>query len=778
MDPRRARYKSQYQPLMNRCKDLALVSVNALLAELFENARKALNSFAQKAETNELQTRIFDAIVIIKDKQEFVESEFRKSLTKSFDLFWEAKNTLHPVIDDDSELSLVDHDTMNENTVLENIITRTSNDYRAQLFALGQRLSVVKGGEQMTFQQIPAGPNSLSHGFNEALNSLGLQSNIKIIILTLFNKYVLKQLGTLYKDYNNTLIEAGVLPHMRPSVTRSSSEPTSRDDGRSSEASKNEQNNPKQVQPSSSELGDELFESIVGLMANRQHLHASQVGAVKNAAQNPPPPPGGAVPQQPGNNLGGSPAFNLPAGLSDSSINVLSALNQIQPSKRSSYIPDASANVAVLPNIEIDQTFLNRVKQTLAEERNKLYDQMDGRRLDAADEDTIDLVGMLFEYMLNDPVLPAIAKALISHLHTPYLKIAIIDRRVLSDSNHDARQLLDDLVEAGSRWIDERNLKRGVYPEIQNVVDRVLKEFSNDLQLFTELKDQFKQCMAEFKRKSDQFEQRSMDSIKGREKLGMARQRAAQEMKARTFSENFPKGARDFLEQTWVDRLIFILLRHPDGDRSAEWKESLRIADEITWIFEPKHSAAELDEVQKNLAALKNSIEKGLESLGGFHQEESAKLFELFNKSREHHPAPAKPKSPAAVKATLEKHEEEEEKIPVEVLSMMGNLRKVEYGTWFEIPNLIGPHETLRVKFSWLSPLTQSCMFVDRAGVQVAIKPLHELAQEILNSQSKIIEDSNVPFVERTFRAIKRMLQHPTDASDENNARPSFEDQS
>ena len=70
---------------------------------------------------------------------------------------------------------------------------------------------------------------------------------------------------------------------------------------------------------------------------------------------------------------------------------------------------------------------------------------------------------MLFEYMLNDPVLPAVAKALISHLHTPYLKVAIIDRRLLTDSNHDARQLLDSLVEAGSHWIDERNLKRGIY---------------------------------------------------------------------------------------------------------------------------------------------------------------------------------------------------------------------------------------------------------------------------------------------------------------------------
>jgi hypothetical protein len=97
---------------------------------------------------------------------------------------------------------------------------------------------------------------------------------------------------------------------------------------------------------------------------------------------------------------------------------------------------------------------------------------------------------------------------------------------------------------------------------------------------------------------------------------------------------------------------------------------------------------------------------------------------------------------------------------------MMEKLRNIQFGTWFEVTSPSGK-EMQRVKLSWLSPLTSSCMFVDRAGVQTAIKPLRTLAQEIIAGKSKILEESNDPFVERTLHAIRRMLQRSMNATDE-----------
>jgi hypothetical protein len=390
--------------------------------------------------------------------------------------------------------------------------------------------------------------------------------------------------------------------------------------------------------------------------------------------------------------------------------------------------------------------------------------------------------------MLNDPVLPAVAKALISHLHTPYLKVAIIDRKLLTDSSHEARQLLDALVEAGSHWIDERNLKRGIYPDMQNVIDRVLKEFSDNVSLFGTLLETFKKRMDEFRRKSDILEKRAQDSIKGREKLNIARQRASQEMRARSFSENLPQPVKEFLEKTWVDKLVFVLLRHPDGEMSDDWKEALRIADEISWAFEPKDEG-EREELEKGLPDLRKAIEEGLASLGGFHQEKSQVLFGLLSNAdtasmaseqavkaakaaetvvpiSDKAKVEAAPSKPAAISAEATAKQAEEEEIPEDEEAMMEKLRKIKFGTWFEIKDSQSG-ELQKVKLSWLSPLTASCMFVDRAGVQTAIKPLRTLAQEILKGESTILEDSSDPFVERTLHAIRRMLQRSLKTTDD-----------
>ncbi len=757
LNNRRNKYQSQFQPLLNKCKDTVIVYLNALLTELFNNSDKALTGFAQKAETNEIQNRFFEAMSMIRNRHGLVEHEFRELISDGFDHFWKEERESNP-FDEDSELELVDHESMDVSTALENMVSKTVGNHRSQLYALGQRLAVVKGGQSVKHKQIPAGPHHLTTAFNEAIDALGLETRIKLIVLALFDKYVLKQLGSIYEDFNNNLRDAGVLPHLRPTIQKSADTGVG---GSGSDEAGREQTH--------EELGEEIFTNILDMMAH-QRRQSPEKARMKAAAA-------AAAGRQPG---------SAPPATAD---NLLSALNDIQPVRRADYIPDANTPGAIIPNVEIDEQFLVRVKHTLAEERHKLYDEVGADRLDAADEDTIDLVGMLFEYMLNDPVLPPVAKALISHLHTPYLKVAIIDRKLLTDSNHDARQLLDSLVEAGSHWIDERNLKRGIYPDMQNVVDRVLKEFSDNVDLFSTLLNTFKKRMDEFRRKSDILEKRAQDSLKGREKLNIARQRATQEMKARSFSEHLPQPVKAFLEQTWVDKLIFVLLRHPDGEMSEDWKEALRIADEIAWTFEPK-SESEAKELEDSLPDLRKSIEEGLASLGGFHQEKSKGLFELLTSTDiakqaaeaaasvaaappEQAPAPsAKQGLPSVAEANLpgqqaaaastpaapQAEPSGEEEIPEEEEAMMEKLRKIQFGTWFEVADGHGG-ERRKVKLSWLSPLTASCMFVDRAGVQTAIKPLRTLAQEILSGESKILEDSSDPFVERTLHAIRRMLQ-------------------
>ncbi|MES9974518.1 MAG: DUF1631 family protein, partial [Candidatus Thiodiazotropha sp.] len=140
---RRNKYQSQFQPVLNRCKDTVIVYINALLTELFNNSDKALTSFAQKAETNEIQNRFFEAMAMIRNRHGLVEHEFRELLSEGFDKFWHDQPEIDGFsdLDEDTELELVDHESMDVSTALENMISRTVGHHRSQLYALGQRLS-------------------------------------------------------------------------------------------------------------------------------------------------------------------------------------------------------------------------------------------------------------------------------------------------------------------------------------------------------------------------------------------------------------------------------------------------------------------------------------------------------------------------------------------------------------------------------------------------------------------------------------------------------------
>ncbi len=749
---RRSKYQIQFQPLMNECRDIVLVYTNALLAELFSQADIALLDFAKKAESNELQNRFFEAISEVQTKRPMLEKHFRESINSDFDDFWNkasdesdlTKNSGEPI-----KLELVDVIQMDERVATENMTSRTEINHAPQLYALGQRLAVINGGEMLKQNRLPACPHNLVSAFHEATTHLQISSKIRLIILALFNRCVLKQIGSLYDDLNNTLKDAGVLPHLRPTITKSETT--------KSELSESMQTTPAGEENTPEELGEELFTSILDLLgAKRKGLKANKRGSSPSTATSKRDTNKKPIPAIKREEL------------------VTAIQEQQQTSASNSSRPEATEDLLFIPNIEIDEQFLQRIKNTLVEERTNIYNSVSHGQMDTIDEDTIDLVGMLFEYMLNDPILPNVAKALISYLHTPYLKVTILDRSMLTNTQHISRRLLDNLVEAGSHWVDESNLKRGIYPEMQIVVDRILNEFDEDLSLFDELFTNFRGKMQSFKQKSDILEKRAKEAAMGREKLNISKLRAQQEIKARLHGATLPRPISDFLLQSWTDKLIFTLLRHPEGELSTDWKDALRLADDLVWVFEPKTTASDITELAKLLPTLRQSIKDGLSSLGGYNIEQSRVIFDLLStpesitattshKLKENTPPPTQK---VGSKALPTETTSDEEEVPEAERAMMNKIREVKFGTWFEIAGN-KPGTIKRVRLSWLSPLTSTCMFVDRAGIQTAIKPLRLLAQELIDGRAKLIEESSDPFVERTLHAIKRMLKKSLSSVDQ-----------
>ncbi|MCP4126576.1 MAG: DUF1631 domain-containing protein, partial [Gammaproteobacteria bacterium] len=120
----------------------------------------------------------------------------------------------------------------------------------------------------------------------------------------------------------------------------------------------------------------------------------------------------------------------------------------------------------------------------------------------------------------------------------------------------------------------------------------------------------------------------------------------------------------------------------------------------------------------------------------------------------------------ARMEAYPEDDMDEEMKVDDEPLTpdegaMALRLRNTEFGTWFQFPD-DATGRPVKAKLSWFSPLSKRYMFVDRNGVQIAVKPFNTLVREMSDKTAKTIDPPSVSFFNLAMQSIKVMLERAT----------------
>jgi hypothetical protein len=733
-----AKAAQQASPLA-RCQTPLLRYCEKGIARMLDQASTALLDFAERAESNRVQGRFFEAVSHLNHNRDALTHCFLEQVARGFVEFGDARFAQKPLQaaredDDPVELSLIAPEEMEESVACENIIIKANAECFPELYALSQRLAAISDATKLKDYEIAGGPHQLVHALRTAMRPLEVDVQVKIVLYALFDKVVMRDVQTIYRQMNQVLRDDGVLPHIRPIGIKKAQDREIREPAEQEQRGAVANGTDQELTPAA--LGNELFQGILDLMSKRR-------GSSKGGGESKP-------------------------GLARSE--VVSAFDQL-PKQRSPAVAAKGAEAADAAGgsggLPLDERFLGHAKAALEHEREQVLDALDRDKLAAVDEDLIDLIGLLFEYMLNDPVLPNSAKALISRLHTPYLKLALIDRRLLVQSDHPARLLLDQMVEAGSLWIEETYPNRGIYPYIQRVVDRVLEEFSDDVSLFDELLEYFNRVVAEQRKRTDTMERRTTEAARGRERLQLARQQAAKAVHRFTHHRTLPQPLLAFLRQTWLDYLAFILLRNDSGAESEAWSDALDIATQLVELFDPGLDEASLDSRMPGVPALRARIRSAVRSLGSHNHATLERLYDLLEDPREWHTrddggeqsgmntVPTASATPASYMRAIVDDSDVSE-LGDDERAMIERLRKTKYGTWFELTDDKGTFK--RVKLSWMSVLTSTCMFVDRAGIQAEVKTLRELAREVLSGQARVIAKQPHPFIDRALVSIRKAL--------------------
>jgi hypothetical protein len=742
--------------LLNAVRGIANRRLQQWVGNAFEHVDDALFDLAEKAENNAAQMHYFDGMRDVRKRRPLVERQFLAIINRELGELTHAKSPASPAaasaIGGTAELTLVADNELEESLAITSMISKNDSRLARDLFAVNQRLSVICGGHKIDDASNPVAPAILSQAFRQALRELTADMRVKLIIYKLFDRYVLSSLEELYQEINDELVRAGVLPQLHHHVVRTPAATGSHSAAQSAD-------DDAVARSAAAEAGDIPNDLL-------QTLHALFSARRAPAGTSAAPAGAGAI----GAGFAGNGSTQV--GPLPSAHELLGALSVLQ-----NQIASAGSLPQAASSSDRDAANLSHeVLQLKAQLLNQIG-ALRGERLShvaTIDEDTIDLVGMLFEFILEDRNLPVQMQVLLARLQIPYLKAAILDRKMFAHRQHPARRLLDGLAEQAKSWSDESDRDRRLYEKVKGVVEKLLHDFDDDMGIFDRLLIDLQQFHDVNKRRSELAEQRVAESTRGREKLELARRRAAREIIDRIAQHQLPPLVHGILARAWANHLVLTLLRQ--GETSSEFRSALHFVDDFIASARPMKTAEDRQLLRQMLPSIERALRLGLANVAFQEQDIERLLAQLHAYYRQQLGEvgdqsaaeavvedAAMLSMPDTIQPVVEQDagrssivEPEPAMVPLDSPEWQ-QVQALQPGMWLEFSHV--DQGMARAKLSWISPMTGRYLFVNRRGLKVADYAPEELAVLLADGNATVLA-ANALF-DRAMSSIVTRLSQP-----------------
>jgi hypothetical protein len=714
--------------LLKVCQSMVVDQGRGAFLQYLAVLDEVLNRDIDMARSNQERAHLTQLQKQLRQKAGELERYYCGCLAENFVRF--RKQQLNTVIAHDIGstlgLELLDNEKLEESLALSRLSQRANVYYAESLWALNRRMSVLNRGEKVAEESNPVAPIQLGEALRRTLQLVQMGATDKARAYRVYDESAFNLAGVLIVRINEYLKAQGVLPHLHYSLPTGAM-------ARSYLAERDAQ--PGEQAVSVSQGGPQGASADANLVEAIRDLQTLISSASVNVAG-----PGTAAPSSVGS------AHSMAVS------KVLAVLAHLPDKLKEEDDPSGQRTLAPAD--------IQAVAEILAREAT----EGGAGALGGNAMQTIDLVGMLFEYMLSDENLPAAVKARLSYLHTPFLKLAFVDPGFFEQSQHPARLLLNNLAEAGARWVrDDGSSEFGIYEKIKEIVNRVLRDFDNDVRVIAELLFEFSSYTKDILRRQELMEKRAKEKAQGEEKLRSVKQRVNECVHDRIDGRELPSAILLLLLQPWSDYLSFILLRY--GDDSDQWHDSLAVVDDILWCIEPKQSQQEQARQKELQGQVLQALASGFGTIG-YDQSKADQLIESVDslivqvmQKKKVEPAPA-PMRDELERLAAEKAggASEREQLTPEEAKMVDNLKMVEFGTWLEFEG------GQRLKVAWYNNRTSHYMLVDQMGKRAAMMSGVDMARSMIAGKARVISGSAKPFFDRALENIFQKLNAQAEA--------------
>ena len=687
---------------------------------LFDRAERAGHS----------QMAFLDAMRELRRRREEIIGRFHAHLDKAWQSL-EAGSLLSvesALSDSTATLSLVSDQELESRLAARNLASVILRDCKPVLQRLDRRLGLIAGGLELDNEHNPIGPEHIGAAIHEAFATCEMSLEVRLVVIKLCERDLVPGIARLYETLDQRLVQLGVLPEIatapparKPALAPASELP------------------PQTVGDEEEDAGAPAWaahfsQRMAGL---RGGMASPGMGGHADLGDGPPGYAGGAqgvllealhhlLQESRGDRQRDASTARAASNEQNRALSqreMLSVLSLLQSA------PSATLRAAIG---DTGESLAQRLKSEVLSGATQLGVDPTNTRLAPVDEDAIDLVGMLFDVMLDERDLEGRPRELIGRLVVPFVKVALLDRRMFVQKTHPARRLLNVLAEACEGNSGESAAERTLMAKVEEVVERLTAEFNENLAIFLTLEEEFRDFLDQHKRRIEIAERRAAEIQRGQERLESARVRMSVELSARLDGRQVPQAIDDFMRQPWAHYVTMTVLR--EGEEGDGLRDALALADGVM---------EELAEAQRQiigkpwLQAWRPSLHKVFASVG-MNADAASTAVDALHDTLQAVAASrpdlekALPELPPVVlpKAT------EEEASPMQLVggtdtldfdsSDADHFRALPIGTWLDF---IDKDNKLQAgKLSWVSPISSRLLFVNRRGVRFCVASPEELA--------------------------------------------------
>ncbi|MFZ2313285.1 MAG: DUF1631 family protein [Methylobacter sp.] len=612
---------------------------------------------------------------------------------------------------DFSKASLVNDEVVEEDYAVAMIIRNCEHLFHQELNSFNKRLAILQGKQAIADCRNPISPEKLVRALVEIVKSLKLNTDCRIALYKTFEVNVFSHLGFIYRELI-IQCEAGTIARIQEVEQRMERLP-----GVTQVYERAEIKAETEPVVSSIEQIGEKFRRLQNKLELWRSIHSpsayDQIPATQSTCYE---------------------HFEI--------INALQIIRQF----------DGESS---LPDERKQQSLKWRVIKKL--EELDFSDEV--RSLAQDDEDTLDLVSLIFSEIEQDELLSSVLKSSILQLEIP-LSAAILGRySFFINSDNSIRQLLDEVFAAGLFLNVGEHDDRLIQEQIAGIVNRMTTNSGFELSGWAAVAGEFSTYLNKQKLRSQMVEENARQLMRKKEVQVSNRKAVAMAIENSMQGKELPAAIADFIRDVWQD--VLLAAYEQKKKEPERWEKSVQAMDELIISVVPPTDDAERKQILNLLPGLIAELKNGLKQIS-YDKTAQAHFFKelavrhvilmdkkvatgSFNKSRAVPVNRAELKAEAIADNSTEQVVNLAEESWVAFISESGR----QWGklAWKSVDDCIDAEGRAIVE-------SRNMLFVGKNGEKILEIQMDELAEKLRHGQAAIVKMNEKTITERALSKL------------------------